>query len=80
MVKAVTMVKPFGNDATSGGIGNNNNTIQTPKVIVSIHLANCGNKCSNNDDRSAAPFESTANDHNPSSSLSKKQGFPILSI
>ena len=55
------MITSFGNDDITGR-GNNKNTNKIPKAIVSIHLANCGNDCSNNDDGSVASFESTAND------------------
>ena len=63
VVEAVAMITLFGN-ADSGGRGNNNNnnTNKTPKAIVSIHLAECGDDCSNDDDGSVGSFESTAND------------------
>ena len=56
------MITSFGNDDTSGGRGNNKNTNKTPIAIVSIHLADCGDDCSNDDDGSVASFKSTAND------------------
>ena len=62
VVEAVAMITSFGNDDTGGGRGNNKITNKIPEVIVSIHLADCGDDCSNDDDGSVAPFESTAND------------------
>ena len=63
VVEAVAMITSFGN-ADSGGRGNNNNnnTNKTPKAIVSIHLADGGDDCSHDNDRSVESFESTADD------------------
>ena len=62
MVEEVAMITSFGNDDTGRDRGNNSNTNKPPEGIVSIHLANCGDDCSNDDDRSVASFESTVND------------------
>ena len=56
------MITSFGNDDITGRGNNNKNTNKTPKAIVSIHLAECGDNCSNDDDGSVESFESTAND------------------
>ena len=53
VVEAVAMITLFGNDDTGREKGNNN-TNKTPEGIISIHLANYGNNCSNNDDGSVA--------------------------
>ena len=54
------MITSFESDAGDGG---NKTTNGTPKGIVSIHLADYGNKCSkHNNDGSVKSFESTAND------------------
>ena len=62
VVKAVAMITSFGNDDIGGGRGNNKIRNKIPKAIVSIHLADCGDGCSNDDDGSVASFESTVND------------------
>ena len=61
VVEAVAMITSFCNDDIGGGRDNNRITNKIPEMIVSIHLADCGNDCSNDDDGSAASFESTAN-------------------
>ena len=60
MVKAVAIITSFGNDDTGRDKGNNN-TNKTPKGIVSIHLADCGDDYSNYNDSSVASFKSTVN-------------------
>ena len=60
VVKAVAITTSFGNDDTGRDKGNNN-TNKTPKGIVSIHLADCSDDCSNYDDSSVASFKSTEN-------------------
>ena len=62
VVEAVAMITSFGNDDTGGGRGNNKITDKIPEAIVSIHLANCGDDCFNDNDGSIASFESTIND------------------
>ena len=61
MYNIVAMITSFGNDDIGGGKGNNKNTNKIPTAIVSIHLADCGDDWSNDNDRSVASFESTAN-------------------
>ena len=43
------MITLFGNDDITGRGNNNKNTNKTPEAIVSIHLANSGDDCSNDD-------------------------------
>ena len=63
VVDAVAMITLFGNgNDKGGGGGNNNNVNKTPESIVSIHLADDGNDCSNNDDGSVESFESIADE------------------
>ena len=62
VVEVVAMITSFGNNDKGGGRGNHNNTNKIPEAIVSIHLADCGDDCSNDNDRSAVSFESIAND------------------
>ena len=55
VVDAVAMITSFGNGSSNGkggGKGNSNDANKTPEAIVSIHLADDGNDCSNNDDGS----------------------------
>ena len=61
VIEAVAMITSFGNDDIIGR-GNNKNTNKIPEAIVSIHLADCGDNCSNDNGGSVASFESTAND------------------
>ena len=56
------MIMLFGNDGGTGRGINNKNTNKTPKAILSIHLAKCGDDCSNDNDGSVGSVESTAND------------------
>ena len=56
MVEAVATITSFGNDDKGGSGGNHNNTNKTPEAIVSIHLGDCGNNCSNDNDGSAVSF------------------------
>ena len=56
------MITLFGNDDVDRDRGNKN-TNDIPKAIISIHLADCGDNCSNPDnDGSVVSFESIAND------------------
>ena len=61
VIESIATITSFGNDDIIGR-GNNKDTNKIPEAIVSIHLANCGDDCSNDDDGSVASFESTAND------------------
>ena len=61
VVEPVAMITSFGNDDTNRDKGNIN-TNKLPEGIVPVHLANCCDDCSNNDDGSVSSFESTAND------------------
>ena len=55
MVDEVTMITLFGTDDGDGG---NKNTNEFPEKIVSMHLADYGNDCSNfDDDGSVVSFE-----------------------
>ena len=66
VVKAVAMIISFGNDDVDRD-RDNKNTNEIPKAIVSIHLADCGDDCSNSDDDgSVISFTSTANDRRTS--------------
>ena len=61
VVKAVAMITSFGNDDVYRVRGNKN-TNGIPEAIISIHLANYGDDCSNpDDDGSVVSFKSTAN-------------------
>ena len=55
VIEAVAMITSFGNDDIIGR-SNNKNTNKIPKAIVLIHLADCGENCSNDDDISVASF------------------------
>ena len=62
VVEAVAIITSFGKDDTGGGRGNNKITNKILEAIVSIHLADCGDNCSNDNDGSVASSESTTND------------------
>ena len=64
VIETIAMITSFGNNDTGRGRGdnNNNNMNKPPEGIVSVHLANCGNNCSNDNDGSVTSFVSTAND------------------
>ena len=62
VIEAVAMITSFGNDDITGRGNNNKNTNKISKAIVSIHLADCGDDCSNDDDGSVVSFESIEND------------------
>ena len=60
------MITSYGNDDVDRDKGNKN-TNKISGRIISIHLADCGNDCSNPDnDVSVLSFESTANDQRTS--------------
>ena len=64
VVDIVAMIASFGTDE---GDGSNKNTNEISEKIVSIHLANYGNKCSKqDDDGSVASFKATSNDESTS--------------
>ena len=56
------MITSFGNDNITSRGNNTKNTNKTSEVIVSIHLADSGDDCSNDVDGSVESFESTADD------------------
>ena len=55
VVKAVAMITSFENDNMGRDKGDNN-TNKTPKGIVFIHIADCVDDCSNDNDGSVASF------------------------
>ena len=57
VIEAVAMITSFGNDDVTGKGNNNKNKNTIPEAIVSIHLADCGDDCSNDDDGSVVSFE-----------------------
>ena len=61
VIKAVVLITSFGNDHITGR-GSNKNTNKIPEAIISIHLANCSDNCSNDNDGSVVSFKSTTND------------------
>ena len=69
VVNTVAMITSLGNGAVNGttngkggGRGNNNDANKNPEAIVSIHLANDGDDCSNNDDGPVESSESMADE------------------